>query len=135
MEPLIIRLRTGHETVRNSIVVRRVASDGDGVNANNNSCMGRGASARTRVVDENVPRLNVTGRGLFEPAGASPPLPGGKAVTKVLGTDLLLPARIPSAGCSAIEVGMATSNKALGDKVCAVTAVVSIPAGIAVAPV
>ena len=36
VEPLIVRLRTAHVSVRNSIVVRRVTSDGDGVGGNNN---------------------------------------------------------------------------------------------------
>ena len=131
VEPLIVRLRTGHVSVRNSIAVRRVASDGDRVGGDNNGGVSIVVGAGATMVDEDIANLDVAGRSLLVPAGASPPVSGLEAVTKVLGTNLLLPTRIPSAGSTARKLGVTTSKKALGDKVGAIPTVPAITASLA----
>ena len=130
MEPLIVRLRTGHVSVGLAVVLGGVACNFYGVGGDDDSGMGRGASARSRVVDEDITSLDVAGRCLLVPAGASPSVLSLEAVAKVLGTNLLLPTRIPSAGCTTAEVGMATSKDALGDKVGTVTSMRAVTASL-----
>ena len=82
------------------------------------------------MVDENVSGLDIAGRALLITAGASPSVSPSKAITKILSADLLLPTRIPSAGCTTAEVGMATSKDALGDKVGTVTSMRAVTASL-----
>ena len=134
MEPLIVRLAASHVSVSLAIMLSRVASDGDGVSANNNSSVSRVVSAGASMIDENITSLDVAGRSLLVPAGASPSVLSLEAVTKILSTNLLLPARIPSARSTTRKLSVTTSENALGDKVGTITTVASIPASLA-APV
>jgi len=86
------------------------------------------AGARARVVDEDITREDVAGRLLTIAAGPGPTVLVGKAVTKVLGADFLLAARIATAGSTLVESSVATSKKTLGDKVGAVTTVAAVAA-------
>ena len=131
MEPLIVRLAASHVSVGLAVVLCGVASDGDRVGSDDDDSVSRGASARARMVDEDITSLDVGGRSLLVAAGASPAVLGLEAVTKVLGTDLLLAAGVASAGRTTRELGVATSKDALGDKVGAVTTVAGVTAGLA----
>ena len=131
VKPLIIRLAASHVSVGLAVVLCGVASDGDRVGSDDDDNVSRGASARARVVDEDITSLDVAGRGLLVAAGASPAVLGLEAVTEVLGTDLLLAAGVTSAGGTTGELGVATSEKALGDEVGAVTTVGAVAASLA----
>ena len=130
MEPLIVGLAAGHVSVRLAVVLGGVAGNGDGVGGDDKGGMSRGAGAGARVVDEDITRLDVGGRGLLVAAGAGPAELGLEAVAEVLGADLLLAAGVASAGCSAREAGVATGNKALGNEVGAVATVGGVAAGL-----
>ena len=131
MEPLIVRLAASHVSVGLAVVLGGVASDGDRVGGDNNGGVSIVVGAGATMVDEDIANLDVAGRSLLVPAGASPPVSGLEAVTKVLGTNLLLPTRIPSAGCTTGELGVTTSKNALGDKVGTVTSMRAVTASLA----
>ena len=78
------------------------------------------------MIDEDVTSLNCAGRGKSVPASASPTVLSSKAISKVLGANLLLATGVPSAWCTAGKAGVTTSKNALRNKVGAVTTVAGI---------
>jgi len=122
VEPFVVGHGAGHVVVVLTPVRVGVAGNlGVRATRDNDGGVGLVAGAGARVVDENITRTDVGRRSLAETAGAGPAVLVGKAVTKVLGTNLLLAARIATARTTLVQMAVATSNKALGNKVGTVT--------------
>jgi len=98
VEPFVVGHGASHVVVVDAVVGVGVASDGGSVTArDDDDSVGVVAVAGVLVVDENITREDVGRRSLLVAAGASPAVSASKAVTKVLGADLLSAARIATA--------------------------------------
>jgi len=135
VEPLVVSLGGSHVIVSDAVALSRVSGDGGAIATLDDD---HGVSvirvARVGVIDENITSLDVAGRSLEIAAGASPAVDLSKAIAEVLGADLLLAARIATAGETLIQVLVTTSKDALADKVCAITVLTTV-ATVIIAPV
>ena len=135
MKPLVVGLSGAHVVVGLTKALRRVGSDGGDCTARNDDhSMAIIRLAGVGVIDESITGLDVGGRALKIAAGASPAVDFGEAVTEVLGTDLLLAARVATARKTLVQVLVTTSEDALADKVGAITVLATV-AAVVVAPV
>jgi len=129
VEPFVVRVAARQVGVVLAPKLRGVASNlGMRTTSDNDGSMSSVAGARISVVNENITRTDVGGRRLMIAALASPAVLVSKAVTKVLGANFFLAARIATAWTTLVQLRVTTSKKALGDKVGTVTTIVTIAA-------
>jgi len=129
VEPFVVVVAASHVVVVLAEVRGGVAGDlGVRATSDDESGVGSVAGARAGVVDKNITRADVGRRSLTVAALASPAVLVCKAVTKVLGANLLLAARITTAWATLVQLGVTTSKKALGNKVGTITTVAAVAA-------
>ena len=127
VQPLVVRHSAGLVVVVLAIVRIGMTSDsGIGSTRDDEHSVSLVAGARSRVVDEDITRDDVGWGLLVVSTSPGPSVLPRKAVSEVLGTDLLLAARISTARSTLVQGGVATSKKALRDEVGTVTMVAAI---------
>jgi len=135
VEPLVVCLGSAHVVISNTIAFGRVSSDCGAVTTlDDDHSVSIIRIARVSVVDENITSPDVGRRGLKIAASALPAVNVMEAIAEVLGTDLLLTARIATAWKTLIQVLVTTSKDALADKVGAITILATV-ATVIIAPI
>jgi len=129
VEPFVVVVAASHVVVVDAKVSAGMAGDGRvGAARDDKNGVSSVAVAGILVIDKHITRTDVGRRRLVVAADTGPAVDIGKAVAKALGSDFLLATRIATARISLVKIFVATSKKALGNKVGTVTTVAAVAA-------